>query len=114
MASAPSGSRKSRCIMPLQSYPSRKSPIDSFDQAKMEVRGNAKAELASVEQQLAVLSRPAPPRPARTVHEALAAERVPTSVWQDSQECGRIQDSAHFARACAQVVQLRRELAASQ
>src|SRR5262244_629377 len=33
MASAPSGSRKSRCIMPLQSYRSRKSPIDSFDQA---------------------------------------------------------------------------------
>src|SRR5262245_589902 len=33
MASAPSGSRKSRCIMPLASYRSRKSPIDSFDQA---------------------------------------------------------------------------------
>src|SRR5436190_3487761 len=43
---------------------------------KMEVRGNAKAELASVEQQLVVLSRPAPPRPAKTVHEALAGERV--------------------------------------
>jgi hypothetical protein len=38
---------------------------------------------------------------------------VPPSVWQDSQECGRIQESAHFARACAQVVQLRRELAAA-
>src|SRR5262249_62040013 len=35
MASAPSGSRKSRCIMPLQSYRSRKSPIDSFDQAEI-------------------------------------------------------------------------------
>src|SRR5215475_14032737 len=35
MASAPSGSRKSRCIMPLASYRSRKSPIDSFDQAKI-------------------------------------------------------------------------------
>src|SRR5262249_60756177 len=33
MASAPSGSRKSRCIMHLESYRSRKSPIDSFDQA---------------------------------------------------------------------------------
>jgi hypothetical protein len=81
---------------------------------KMEVRGNAKTELTSVEQQLAALSRPAPPRPAKTVRQALAAERVPASVWQDSLECAKIQESAHFARACAQVVQLRRELAASQ
>src|SRR5262249_23492823 len=34
MASAPSASRKSRCIMPLESFRSRKSPIDSFDQAR--------------------------------------------------------------------------------
>src|SRR5262245_15878804 len=81
---------------------------------KMEVRGNNKAELASLEQQLAALSRPAPPRPAKTVREALAAERVPVTVWQDSQECKSIQESAHFAKACAQVVQLRRELAAAQ
>ena len=54
---------------------------------KMEVRGNAKSELASVEQQLAVLSRPAPPRPAKTVREALAGERVPPGIWKDSQEC---------------------------
>jgi hypothetical protein len=51
---------------------------------KMEVRGNAKAELATVEQQLAALSRPTPPRPVKTVQEALAAERVPPTVWQDS------------------------------
>jgi hypothetical protein len=81
---------------------------------KMEARGNAKAELAAVEQQLAALSRPTPPRPAKTVQEALAAERVLPSVWQDSQECGRIQDRAHFARECAQVVQLRKELAAAR
>jgi hypothetical protein len=81
---------------------------------KMEVRGNTKTELASLEQQLAALSRPAPPRPAKTVREALAAERVPAGVWQDSQECKAIQESAHFAKACAQVVQLRRELAAAQ
>ena len=81
---------------------------------KMEVRGNSKAELASVEQQLAALSRPAPPRPAKTVREALASERVPSGVWKDSQECANIQESVHFARACAQVVQLRRELAAAQ
>ena len=80
----------------------------------MEVRGNAKAELATVEQQLAALSRPMPPRPAKTVREALAGERVPSGVWKDSQECGSIQESVHFARACAQVVQLRRELAAAQ
>jgi len=89
------------------------SAIERTGTWKMEVRGNTKAELASVEQQLAALSRPSLPRPAKTVQEALAAERVPPSVWQDSQECGRIQESAHFARACAQVVQLRRELAAA-
>ena len=81
---------------------------------RMETRGNAKAELASVEQQLAALSRPTPPRPAKTVREALAGERVPSGVWRDSQECGSIQESIHFAKACAQVVQLRRELAAAQ
>jgi hypothetical protein len=81
---------------------------------KMELRGNTKAELATVDQQLAALSRPTPPRPAKTVQEALGAERVPPSVWQDSQECGRIQDSAYFMRACAQVVQPRKELAAAQ
>jgi hypothetical protein len=89
------------------------SAIERTGTWKMEVRGNTKAELTSVEQQLAALSRPATPRPAKTVREALAAERVP-SVWQDSQECRKIQDSAYFMRACAQVVQLRRELAASE
>jgi hypothetical protein len=89
------------------------SAIERTGTWKMEVRGNSKAELTSVEQQLAALSRPGSPRPAKTVREALAAERVPTSVWQDSQECSRIQDSAHFAKACAQVAQLRRELAAA-
>ena len=81
---------------------------------KMEVRSNTKAELVSLEQQLAALGRPSPPRPTKTVREALAAERVPASIWQDSQECKSIQESAHFAKACAQVVQLRRELAAAQ
>jgi hypothetical protein len=80
----------------------------------MEVRGNAKAELAAVEQQLAALSRPMPPRPAKTVREAVVGERVPSGIWRDSQECGSIQESLHFAKACAQVVQLRRELAAAQ
>ena len=68
------------------------SSIERTGTWKMEVRGNAKAELASVEQQLAALSRPAPPRPAKTVREALAGERVPSGVWKDSQECAAIQD----------------------
>ena len=89
------------------------SAIERIGTWQMERRSDTRAELAAVEQQLAALSRPATPRPAKTVREALAAERVPASVWQDSQECSRIQESAHFARACAQVVQLRRELAAA-
>src|SRR5204862_3894755 len=72
------------------------------------------AELVTLEQQLAALSRPMPPRPAKTVREALAGERVPSGIWRDSQECGSIQESVHFAKACAQVVQLRRELAAAE
>jgi hypothetical protein len=68
---------------------------------KMSVRGNTKAELISLEQQLTTLSRPAPPRPAKTVREALLAGRVPNSVWQDSQECKGIQENAHVAEDCA-------------
>jgi len=90
------------------------SSIERMGTWRMEVRGNTKAELATIEQQLGALSRPMPPRPAQTVREALSAERVPGSVWQDSHECAKIQDSTYFAKACAQVVQLRRELAASE
>ena len=57
---------------------------------KMESRTNAKAELGDLEQRMAVLSRPLPPRPSRSVAEALAGERVPVGVWQDSQECASI------------------------
>ena len=89
------------------------SAIERAGAWQMEARRNTKAELASVEQQLGALSRPAPPRPAKTVQEALAAERVPASVWHDSQECSRLQ-SVYFSRACRQVVELRRELAAAQ
>jgi hypothetical protein len=90
------------------------SSIERTGTWKMEMRGNTKAELSSIEQQLAALSRPTPPRPAKTVQQALAAERVPTSVWQDSQECAIIQESAYFMKACSQVVQLRKELAAAR
>ena len=44
----------------------------------------------------------------------MVGERVPSGIWRDSQECGSIQESVHFAKACAQVVQLRRELAAAE
>ena len=81
---------------------------------KMEGRTNIKAELAAVEQQLAALSQPKPPRPIETVREALAAARVPPNVWKDSQECASIRDSRYFERACAAVVALRQELAAAE
>jgi hypothetical protein len=90
------------------------SSIERTGTWKMEVRSNAKAELAMVEQQLATLSRPSPPRPAKTVGEALAATSVPPAIWKDSNECGSIRESVYFAKACAHVAQLRRELAASQ
>jgi hypothetical protein len=80
----------------------------------MEVRGNNKNELAAVEGQLATLSHPSPPRPVKTVQEALAATSVPPAIWKDSNECNGIQESAYFAKQCARVVQLRRELAAAQ
>ena len=90
------------------------SSIERTGTWKMEVRGNTKAELMSVEQRLATLSRPAPPRPVKTVAEALASTSVPSGVWKDSHECAAIQDSAYFAKVCAQTVQLRRELAAAR
>ena len=65
------------------------SSIERTGTWKMEVRSNTKADLSNIEQQLAALSRPTPPRPVKAVQEALAAERVPPSVWQDSQECVR-------------------------
>jgi hypothetical protein len=46
--------------------------------------------------------------------DRLAGASVPPAIWKDSQECAEIQGSAYFARACFQVVQLRRELAASE
>ncbi len=81
---------------------------------KMESRSNFKAELAAVEQRLAALSKPAPPRPSKTLAETLAAEKVPPGVWRDSQECQAIHDSKYFQRACAKVLDLRRELAAAE
>ena len=79
----------------------------------MEIRGNSKAELAAVEQQLAALARPVVPRSAKTCEE-LGAQIVPPGVWKDSNECNGIHESAYFQKACAHVVLLRRELVAAQ
>lgn len=81
---------------------------------KMEVRSDTKAELATVEKRLEVLSQPAPPRPTKSLVEALEVEKVPPGVWRDSQECLRIRDSRYFQKACTKVLELRRELAAAK
>ena len=81
---------------------------------KMEVRSGTKAELAAVEKRLEVLSQPMPPRPSKTLAEALAVEKVPPGVWRDSRECQSIRDSKYFQLACAKVLDLRRELAAAK
>jgi hypothetical protein len=90
------------------------SAIERSGTWKMEVRSNAKEELATLEQQLATLSRPSPPRPAKTVREVLAATRVPPAIWRNSNECNSIRESVYFTNACAHIVQLRRELAAAE
>jgi hypothetical protein len=90
------------------------SAIERTGKWKMQTRNNVQTELGSVEQQLAALSRPTPPRPLKTVRAALAAERVPPGIWKDSRECAAIQESTYFAKACAQVVQLRTELSAAE
>jgi hypothetical protein len=102
------------CLATNATVGSAISSIERTGTWKMEVRGNTKAELSSIDQQLAALSRPAPPRPVKTVREALAGASVPAGVWKDSQECANIQESAYFMKACAQVVQLRKELAAAR
>jgi hypothetical protein len=81
---------------------------------KAEARSGTKAELAAVEKRLDVLSQPAPPRPTKSLVEALAVEKVPPGVWRDSQECQSIRDSRYFESACTKVLNLRRELAAAK
>jgi hypothetical protein len=90
------------------------SEIDRTASWKMETRSNKRAELEKIEQRLEVLSKPHPPRPAMTVSEALAREQVPAGVWRKSRECQRIRRSKYFQKACAQVLELRTELAAAQ
>src|SRR5262249_3972358 len=102
------------CLAPHATVTTAISAIERTGTWKMEIRGNSKAELASVEQQLAALSRSAVPRPADTVREELAATSVPPGVWKDSREGNGIRKRAYFTKACAQVVRLRRELVEAQ
>ena len=81
---------------------------------KMESRTNTKTELGDLQHRLAALSQPRTPRPSKSIAEAVASERVPEGVWRDSHECAMIRGSRYFERACAKVLQLRRELAAAQ
>jgi hypothetical protein len=55
-----------------------------------------------------------PPRPSKTLGEALASEVVPPGVWRDSRECQNIHDSRYFQSACQKFLDLRRELAVAQ
>jgi hypothetical protein len=50
---------------------------------KMEVRSGTKAELDAVEKRIAILAQPMPPRPSKTLAEALAVEKVPPGIWRD-------------------------------
>lgn len=91
--------------------------IGSIERAgtwKREGRANIKAELVALERRLKALAEPKMPRPAATVREALAGEKVPPGVWRHSQECLNIRRSGYFQKACANVLQLRRELAAAE
>jgi hypothetical protein len=81
---------------------------------KMEVRSGTKAELDAVEKRIAILAQPMPPRPSKSLAEALAVEKVPPGIWRDSQECQSIRDSKYFQSACAKMLDLRRELAAAK
>ncbi len=82
--------------------------------AEVERRGAVSDELARVEAMSQRLSSPQIPRPSRFIREALAAESVPPAVWRNSTECRQIADRSYFQRACAKVVELRRELAAAE
>jgi hypothetical protein len=90
------------------------SAIERTGTWKMEKRGDTKSELIAIEKRLGVLSQPAPPRPSKTLAEALAVEKVPPGVWRDSEECQSIRDSKYFQSTCAKVLDLRRELAAAK
>ena len=54
--------------------------IERNGSSKTEARSGVKAELAALEKRLDVLSQPAPPRPTKSLVEALAVEKVPPGV----------------------------------
>ena len=79
---------------------------------KRETRSNLKATLASVDAQLATLSKPSAPRPVRSVQEAMGWVALPPLVRRVTEDCRRVEQDDH-RRACKEVLNLRKELAAS-
>ena len=79
---------------------------------KRETRTNLKATLASVDAQLATLSKPSAPRPPRSVQEALGWVALPPLVRRATDDCRRVEQD-DYRRACKEVLNLRKELAAS-
>ena len=80
----------------------------------MEKRNDTRTELENIEKRLKALSKPTPPRPSKTVVQALASLQIPASVWRKSDECRQIRRSRYFQNVCAKVLDLRAELAAAQ
>lgn len=81
---------------------------------QMENRNGKRTDLKKIEQRLNALSKPTPPRPSKTVAQALASEQVPAGAWRKSNECQQICQSRYFQRVCAEVLDLRAELTAAQ
>ncbi len=81
---------------------------------QMEKRNDTRTELVNIEKRLKALSNPTPPRPSKTVVQALASQQVPAGVWRKSKECRQISRSRYFHNVCAEVLELRAELAAAQ
>lgn len=102
------------CLATHATVSSAIAAIERTGNWKMEGRSDAKAELDETEKRLAVLAQPTPPRPSKTLTEALASESVPSGVWRDSRECQDIRGSRYFQSACQRFLALRRELAAAE
>jgi len=79
---------------PLSQRPSRRS--NGQAPGRWKVRTNAKTELASIEQQLAALSRPAPPPAGEDGWRHWRVPACTPAIWKDSQDCAEIQGSASF------------------
>jgi hypothetical protein len=79
---------------------------------KSETRANLKVTLAGVDAQIASLSKPAVPRPLKTVQEELGWFALPLSLRRATDHCRRIVLDEH-RKACKEMLSLRKELATS-